>query len=95
MVRQHLSAVQAIITGGNTDDAAWGAVMAMVEQRRKLVDSESRRLVEMQQMITVEQAMALLAQLTSIITRHVPDRETRAAIAGELRGLIRRSPPEP
>lgn len=72
------------ITAGVADYAAWGEIATIIEQRRRLVESERKRLVEMQQMITTEQAMALLAMVVDTVRRHVPDRAALAAISAEL-----------
>jgi hypothetical protein len=43
----------------------------MVERRRKLVDSEGKRRVQMQQMITPDRAMLLVSALADTVMRHV------------------------
>ena len=73
--------------GGARMQAPWREVVALLEQRRKLAESERRWLVKTQQVLTVEQAMTLLAVVRDIIMRHVQDSSTRAAIAHELRSL--------
>ena len=45
---------------GAADYAAWHDVIGLIEQRRKLVESERKRLIEMQQMVTVEESMLLV-----------------------------------
>jgi hypothetical protein len=72
-----------------TDDSAvWEEVVTLSEHRRRLVESEHKRLVAMQQMITTEQAMALLARITESIRKHVSDPSILAAIATELRAIV-------
>lgn len=75
------------IMAGVRDEAAWADIHGAVEQRRKLVESERKRLVETQQTITVEKAMLIIGGLTDIIRRHVTDPAQRAAIAAELSQL--------
>lgn len=70
------------------DTAVWQQLTELGEHRRRLVESEHKRLVAMQQMITTEQAMTLLARLTESVKRHVSDPSILAAIATELRGII-------
>jgi hypothetical protein len=72
------------IEAGVSDYAAWSEISSLLEQRRKLVESERKRLVEMQQMLTIQQAMTLIGSLTGIIRRHVTDRNALAAIQAEL-----------
>jgi hypothetical protein len=70
------------------DYAVWDEVVALTEQRRKLVDSEQKRLAVAQQMISAEQAMALIARLTDTVRKHVDDPSVLAAIAAELRAIV-------
>lgn len=83
--------LEAAIQAGIADYAAWGEVLILIEQRRKLVESERKRLVEMQQMITTEQAMTLLAVVVDTVRRHVTDRVALAAISAELVQLTART----
>lgn len=83
--------LETAITTGLADYAAWGEIATIIEQRRRLVESERKRLVEMQQMITTEQAMALLAMVVDTVRRHVPDRAALAAISAELVQLTART----
>lgn len=77
-----------IIQSGVSDYAAWNEVYGVLEQRRKLVESERKREVEMHQTITAERAMLLIGALTGIIQSHVTDNGIRAAIAADVRKLI-------
>lgn len=77
-----------IIQLGLTDYAAWNEVYNVLEQRRKLVESERKRLVEMQQMITSERAMLLITALVDVVRQHVSDTGTLAAISADVGKLI-------
>lgn len=70
----------------------WPEIMAGFEQRRKLVGSEIRRLKEMQQMVTAEQAAVLIAALTDAVRKCVHDPGTLAAIASEFSRLTMQTP---
>lgn len=85
--RVALTEIGSLITRGHLDYAAWSDVRTLIEQRRKLVESERKRLAEMQQLITSEQAMLLVARLYDSVTRHVSDRAVLTAIAADLGGL--------
>lgn len=85
--RELLTDLGSLITRGHLDYAAWNDVRTLIEQRRKLVDSEGKRREKMQQMMTSEQAMLLMARLYDVVTRHVSDRATLAAIGTELQAL--------
>jgi len=60
----------------------------MMEQRRRLVESEGNRLVKMGQVLTYERAMILLAFVQDSIRRHVTDRAVLTLIAQDLRGIV-------
>lgn len=74
--------------GGDVPDhESWSAIVGLLESRRKLVDSEHKRMVAMQQTITAEKALVLLAAVVDVIRRHVTDRETLASISHDIRAL--------
>jgi len=85
---EHLATIEHLIVRGLADYAAWQDIHGTLEQRRKLVESERKRLVEMQQMITTEQAMVMLAAITDTVRRHVTDRGALAAISADITKLI-------
>lgn len=76
--------VDDLIQKGLMDHAAWSEIAGLLEQRRRLVESERKRLVDMQQMLTAEQAMVFVTAVTDAVRRHVTDRKTLTAIAREL-----------
>lgn len=80
----YLRALHDTITNAVETHQSWNQIYSVLEQRRKLVESENKRLAEMQQFITAEKAMVLIANLTDIIKRHVTDRATLSAISNDL-----------
>lgn len=87
-MREALIELEHTIGRGVSDYAAWNEITAMLEQRRKLVESERRRLVDMQQMITTERTMVLLAAVVDTVRKHVEDRNALSAIAADIRALV-------
>ena len=79
-----LTRLSAALDAGAQDYAAWAEVRAMVQERARLVEGERKRLHELQQSITVEKALTLVAALQAAVTQHVHDPATRAAIGREL-----------
>lgn len=63
-------------------------VHALIENRRRLVETERKRLVDLQQMMTAEQAMTLLAAVEAVVRKHVDDRDTLANIAADIARLV-------
>jgi hypothetical protein len=64
------------------------SLRALVEQRRKLTESERKRLQDLEQMIPADRAMTMIATILSIIKRHVHDVATLAAIQEDFRNLL-------
>jgi hypothetical protein len=83
-----LLAIEDTIRDGLDDYAAWEEVRSRIDQRSRLVSSERQRLVQMQQMVTVEQAMTLLAAVSDTVRRHVTDSSALAGISADLGRLV-------
>jgi hypothetical protein len=86
-MRKTLVTIESLLTRGIQDYEAWREVQVALEQRRRLVETEHRRRVNMQQMMSFERAMALFGAIVGVIETHVPDRAIRAAISADLRAL--------
>lgn len=71
-------ALYGLIVRGQQDWAAWEDVRGLLRDRKSLVESERKRLVEAQQMIAVDQAMSLLALLVDAVREVADDRVLRA-----------------
>ena len=85
---QALNALLDTIGQGHADYRAWAEIGGVLEQRRRLVESERKRLIEMQQTLTVEKAMLLVGAIGGIIKAHVHDRAILSAIGRDIEGLI-------
>ena len=83
-----MNALLDLVGQGHADYRAWAEVGAVLEQRRKLVESERKRLVEMQQTLTVEKAMLLIGAIGGIIKAHVTDRTQLAKISADISTLV-------
>ena len=70
----------------------WDDLCRLLDQRRKLVESERRRMVEMHQMLTTEEAMTLLAAVVDSLRRHIVDRKVLAAVSADLTRLVAHTP---
>jgi len=88
-----LNDLESLIGRGVTDAAAWAEVMGLIERRRKLVESELKRLEKMQQVLTIEQAMTLVAAVQEAVRRNVRDRGILAAIEADLSRIVGQSTP--
>lgn len=77
-----------LIERGNDDYQAWQDVRGLLDQRRRLVESERKRLVESHQMISSERAMVLIAAIVDTVRRHVTDRGALAAISTDIGKIL-------
>lgn len=83
-----LAKLDRAIGEGLADYDAWNEVQALLDQRRKLVEAEQKRLVAMQQMISTEQAMTFATALIEAVRRNVTDRAALTAIQAEFVRLV-------
>ena len=82
-----LATVERLIEGAGQDHQAWAEIGERIEQRRKLAESEGKRLATLQQMLTTEQALSMVQAIVDILTRHVPDKRALSAIIVELQRM--------
>jgi len=83
-----LKRMEAALAEGEDDYAAWAELLATIEQRRKLADTERRRLEALEQNINRQQALVLAAALQDAVRRHVPDPAVLSAIGLELGRIL-------
>jgi len=82
--------LNAQITAGYADSAAWKEVRELLQELKQLVDSERKREIAAQEVITSERAALLLGAVLGAIRRHVTDRTILNAIGDELGTLLTR-----
>lgn len=83
-----LSDLDELITRGYTDSALWVEIGDLMQQRRKLGESETKRLIALRQMMTADQVMTFLAQVEHSVKRHVHDPVALKAIAEDIGRLL-------
>ena len=74
--------------GANEAEAAWGELGKAAELRAKLSEKEWKRQRDLKQVLSMQQAMDLIEAVIGCITRHVPERNTLAAIQREINLLL-------
>jgi hypothetical protein len=77
------------IQHGTGDYTAWSEIREMIQERRKMAASERGRLVDMQKMMTSEQAMALIAAVVDIVRTCVSDRGALIAFSAGIERIVR------
>jgi hypothetical protein len=88
MMATALNDLEDCIKRGYGDMSTWDSILRLIEQRRKLVDSERKRQMDLQQVITAEQSMLLVSTLIRAVTEHVTDPKQLNAISNEIRTVI-------
>lgn len=77
-----------MIDQGAHDADVWREILEAVEMRRRLSDTERRRLEMLQAFLTPEQALAFASHLVSIVRDVVDDRRQLSAIVARVQQLL-------
>lgn len=64
---EHLNAMRQLVQQGAAEADRWREVRSLIQDRRRLVESERKRLVDLQQMITTKQALILAGALVAAV----------------------------
>lgn len=83
--------IDALVRRALSEESAWEHARSLVNQRMKLVESERKRMVDLQQMMTSEQALLLAGALVDTVRRHVADRRVLAAISADVDRILSKS----
>ena len=78
-----METVGALITQGSAAQEVWDDVRSLIRDRQRLVESERKRLIEAQHVVSVEHAMLLNHLLIDAVRRHVSDADILRAVADE------------
>jgi hypothetical protein len=86
--------INELLEGLDADDpsAVWREVYAAIERRRRLADTERKRVELLQAVLTAEQAMAFVSILATSVKRHVKDRAILQAISNDIEVVLRAQP---
>ena len=87
-VRLHLNELDKLLDQGLQDFSIWQDIMRLLEHRRKLVETEMRRLDRLHQFMTAEEAQALMLAVGEAIKRHVKDTQVLGEISRDLGRLM-------
>jgi len=71
----------------DNDDKVWKDLMNVIDNRRKLAETERRRIVDAQHTMTYEQANMIISYMMTSIRTHVEDPEILRAISEDMRRL--------
>jgi hypothetical protein len=70
-------------------DGIWPHLESLIENRRKLVDTESKRLKDLHAMVSVDRVMLIVSYLADSVKKHVKDPHVQTAILTDMRRLLK------
>jgi len=82
--RAAMAEIESLIHKGSSEYQSWKEIFDLIDLRRRLAESEHKRLVSLQQVFTAEQGMKLIRFLIIIIRKHVKDPAILQAISDEI-----------
>ncbi len=80
-----------LIECGSSNDVIWKEIGQQIELRRRLLDSETKRSLATDRVLTSEQVQMLTEALSRVILTHVKDRQTLQKITEGWAGLMPRA----
>lgn len=84
--------LQELVSSGWAEMQVWEEVGRLTDRRVRLVESERRRMLELQQYISVQRANALVTAIGGIIQQHVTDPGALHDIANDIGRLLAQQP---
>jgi len=88
-----INRLRVVLDAAADPEASWMKIDNLIEQRRKLVETERKRLMDADKAIAIDQLMVMVAAIADIVRRHVASKESRRVIGDEIRRLVDRSTP--
>jgi hypothetical protein len=70
-------------------------VGTLIDQKRRLVEAEVRHIVLARELLTAEEALALMREVIAIVGRNLPDPQDRASFVEEMHMLMNNGPETP
>jgi hypothetical protein len=82
-----LGQILALIQRGGSEAMSWRDVERWVTRKQRVVETDMRVAQTKQEVVSVEEVMALAGGILDAIRRHVEDQATRKALARDIRAL--------
>lgn len=74
---------------GHSIDRLWPQIEELIENRRKLVDTEAKRLKDLHAMLSVDRVLLIIRYLQDVVRQCVKDPHEQSAVFVELRKLMK------
>ena len=83
-----LEDLRILLDEGNENMIAWKFIGELIEQRRRLVETERKRLSDEDHAVSIDKLVLFMGALLDIIRRRVGDERTQREIAQDVRALM-------
>lgn len=87
-VQRAFTTLKGAVLSGTKEEQTFAELRDLFKDRARLVESERKRLVEMQQMLTLDSALLLIDRVLDAIRRNVADQDTRQRIQTDVTRLL-------
>ena len=77
-----------MVERGSNDSLIWNEIAKQIELRRRLLDSETKRVLSAHRVMTGDDVRMLIDAVASLIHEHVKDRKALQKISEGLVGVI-------
>lgn len=86
--QEKLSQIFQLIESGASDYERWNSILELTEQRRKTAESERKRLVETNQMISTKEAMTMLSVFIDLAKKYIPSKEGLVGLSSDIDSIF-------
>lgn len=86
--RISLQELDDLLTLGLQRASTWEELRDSIELRRRLTESETKRMKDLQQFITADRAIALVGMFLEVVLKHVVDPAARSSISSQYQRLV-------
>jgi hypothetical protein len=93
VMQEKLAELEALIRTGKQDHDNWREVHETLDLRRKLVESERKRIMEQQQVVTSDRLLVFMGAMMDILVSEVADKPTLRRVSDRILALAKRDEP--
>lgn len=90
--RNQLSDLDSLLGRGVADWSAWSEIHKLLNQRKALVESERKALLDAHNAMTIDQGMVMVEALIQTVRAHVKDPAALQGISADLSRILGRAP---
>lgn len=88
--KRHFTEMEHLVTEGSTLSHTWDDIVYMQNHRRRLVDTERKRLEAIQGSIPASRAVAFAMAVVAVIRKHVTDKQALQNVQRDIAALLSR-----